>query len=50
VLMTRSKASKDSSRGFQMSSEISFVISIRKTLSTSGQTVDVTSKIFLFGN
>jgi len=36
VLMTRSKTSKDSFRGFQMSSEISFLISIRKTFPTSG--------------
>ena len=46
--MMRSKASKDSSRGFQVSSEISFLISVRKTLPTSGQTVDLTSKIFSF--
>jgi len=46
VLMMRSKASKDSSRGFQVSSEISFLISVRKTLPTSGQTIDVTSKNF----
>ena len=44
VLMMRSKASKDSSRGFQVSSEISFLISVRKTLPTSDQTVDVTTK------
>jgi len=44
--MMRSKASKDSSRGFQVSSEISFLISVRKALPTSGQTVDVTSKFF----
>ena len=30
--MTRSNTSKDSSRGFQVSSEISFLISARKTL------------------
>ena len=41
VLMTRSNASKDSSRGFQVSSEISFSISARKILPTSGQTIDV---------
>ena len=46
VLMMRSKASKDSSRGFQVSSEISFLISVRKTLSTSGQSFDLTSKNF----
>ena len=44
--MIRSKASKDSSRGFQISFEISFLISVRKTLSTSGQIVDVTLIIF----
>ena len=46
--MMRSKASKDSSRGFQVSSEISFLISVRKTLPTSGQTlnIDVTTKNF----
>ena len=48
VLIMRSKSSKDSSRGFQVSSEISFLISVRKTLPTSGQTVNVTSKIFQF--
>ena len=46
--MMQSKASKDSSRGFQVSSEISFLISVRKTLPTSGQTVDLTSKFFSF--
>ena len=49
VLMTRSKASKDSSRGFQVSSEISFLISVRKVLPTSGQSADLTSKIFWMG-
>ena len=44
--MMRSNASKDSSRGFQVSSKISFLISVRKILLTSGQTVDLTSKIF----
>ena len=44
--MMRSKASKDSSRGFQVSFEIIFLITIRKTIPTSGQTVDVTSKNF----
>ena len=44
--MMRSKASKNSSRGFQVSSEISFLISVRKILPTSGQTVDVTPKKF----
>ena len=37
VLMMRSKASKDSSCGFQVSSKISFLISVRKVLPTSGQ-------------
>ena len=46
MLMMRSNGSKDSSRGFQGSSEISFLISVRKALPTSGQTVDVTPKIF----
>ena len=45
--MMRSKASKDSSRGFQVSSEISFLISVRKVLPTSDQIVDLTTKIFL---
>ena len=47
--MMRSKASKDSSRGFQVNSEISFLINIRKILQTSGQTFDVIleSKIFI---
>ena len=40
--MMRSKASKDLSRGFQASSEISFLISAWKALPTSGQTIDVT--------
>ena len=39
VLMMRSKASKDSSRGFQESSEISFLISAQNALPTSGQTL-----------
>ena len=47
--MMRSNTSKDSSRGFQVSSEISFLISARKTLPISGQTIDVTSKKFLLG-
>ena len=47
--MMRSKASKDSSHGFQMSCEISFLISIRKILPTSGQKVELTSKNFHFG-
>ena len=38
--MMRSKTSKDSSRGFQVSSEINFLISVRKALSISGQTID----------
>ena len=46
--MIRSKASKDSSRGFQVSSEISFLISVRKTLPTSGQSADVHAKFFAF--
>ena len=50
VLMMRSKASKDSSRGFQVSSEISFLISVRKTLPTSGQTLTWHPKIFWFGH
>ena len=41
----RSNASKDSSRGLQVSSEINFLISVRKILPTSGQTVDLTKKI-----
>ena len=44
--MMRSKSSKDLSRGFQMNSEISFLISVRKVLPTSGQTVDLTKKKF----
>jgi len=48
--MMRSNASKDSSRGFQVSSEISFLISVRKVLQTSGETVDVTPNKFWFGN
>ena len=47
--MMRLKASKDLSRGFQVSSEISFLISVRKVLPTSGQTVDLTTKNFWFG-
>ena len=46
--MMRSKASQDSSRGFQVSSEISFLISVRKALPTSRQMVDLTSKNFHF--
>ena len=48
--MIRSKTLKDSSRGFQASSEISFLISVRKTLPISGQTLntDVTPKNFCF--
>jgi hypothetical protein len=42
--MTRSKASKDLSRGFQVSSEISFLISVRKVLPTSGQSADLTDR------
>ena len=49
VLMMRSKVSKDSSRGFHMSSKISFLISVRKILPTSGQTVDVQTKNFCLG-
>ena len=45
--MMQSKASKYLSRGFQVSSEISFLISVRKVLPTSGQNVDLTTKIFL---
>ena len=47
VLMMRSKASKDSSRGFQVSSKISFLINVRKVFPTSGQTVNVTLKKIL---
>ena len=50
VLMTRSKASKDSSRGFQVSSEISFLISARKAIPTSGQTIVVTFDPKIFTN
>ena len=49
VLMMRSKVSKNSSRDFQVSSEINFLISVRKTLPTSVQTVDLASKKFWFG-
>ena len=42
--MMRSNASKDSSRGFRVSTEISFLISVRKTLPTSDQTFDVILK------
>ena len=48
--MMRSKASKDSSRGFQVSSEISFLISTRKALSTSDQTIDVIFEQKIFAN
>ena len=48
VLIMRSNASKDSSHSFQVSSEISFLITVRKTLPISGQTVDLTSKNFHF--
>ena len=41
-----SKASKDLSRGFQVMSEIIFLISVRKILPTSSQTIDVTSIFF----
>ena len=40
--MMRSKASKDSSRGFQASSDINFLINARKALPTSSQTIDMT--------
>ena len=40
--MMRPKALKDSFRGFQATFEISFLISARKILPTSGQTIDVT--------
>ena len=46
--MMRSKVSKDSSRGFHMSSEISFLINVQKILLTSDQTIDLTSKNFHF--
>ena len=39
--MMRLKASKDSSRGFQTSSEISFLINARNSFLTSSQTFDV---------
>jgi len=48
--MTQSKASKDSSRGFQVSSEISFSISARKALPTSGQIIDVIFDPKIFTN
>ena len=41
VLMMRSKVSKDLSRGFQASSENSFLISARKSLPTFSQTFNV---------
>ena len=44
VLMMRLKALKDSSRGFEVSSEISFLINVQKTLPISGQIINVTSK------
>ena len=50
VVMMRSNASTDSSRGFQVSSEISFLISIRKVFPTSGQKIDVTFKPKIFTN
>ena len=46
--MLRSKALKDSSRGFQVSSEISFLISVRKTLPTSGHKSRFDIQKFLF--
>jgi hypothetical protein len=46
MLMMRPKISKDSSRGFQVNSEISFLISDRKIIRTSDQTIDLTTKIF----
>ena len=49
MLVMWSKASKDSSRDFQVSSEISFLISVRKVLPTSGQTVDLPKKKFGLG-
>ena len=42
--MMRSKTSKDLSRGFHVSSEISFLISVRKILPTFGETIDLTKK------
>ena len=48
--MMRSKTLKDLSRSFQVSSEISFLISAQKTLPTSGQIIDVTSKNFRVRN
>ena len=49
VLMMWSKASKDSSRGFQVSSEINFLISVRKAFPTSGQTLTWHKKISYLG-
>ena len=42
VLMMQLKASKDSSRSFQTSSEINFLINARKSLPTSGQIFNTT--------
>ena len=47
--MMRSKASKDSTHGFQVSSEISFLISIRKILPTSSQTLMWHPNFFCLG-
>ena len=49
VLIIRSNALKDSSRGFYMNSEISFLISVRKTFLISDQIFDVTLKNFSLG-
>ena len=48
--MMRSKASKDSSRGFQTNSEITFLINAQKILPMSGQTVDVIFELKIFTN
>jgi len=48
--MMQSKASKDLFRGFQASFEISFLISARKILSTSGQTIDAIFEQKIFTN
>ena len=48
--MMRSKISKKSSRDFQVSSEISFLISVWKIFPTSDQIIDVTFKPKIFTN
>ena len=49
VLMTRSKASKNSSRSFQVSSEISFLISVRKASRHLVKLLTWHPNFFLFG-